>query len=105
MFFDTYDMVVSRCFGWSLPGTMMIPYADLANHHNSDTQYELFNPKMHFKEVSSEESGIEKLKLYQTKCKMMIDYSDYDIEAVKYKKDDFFRCDAYASMKKYKIEQ
>jgi len=50
MFFDTYDMVVSRCFGWSLPGTMMIPYADLANHHNSDTQYEMFNPRFHFAE-------------------------------------------------------
>lgn len=74
IFFDTYDMVVSRCFGWSLPGTMMIPYADLANHHNSDTQYEMFNPRYHF----SQDKDDPKLKLYQTRCKMMLDFSDWD---------------------------
>ena len=37
LFDDVYEMVVSRCFGWSLPGTMIIPFADCLNHHNSDT--------------------------------------------------------------------
>lgn len=94
MFFDTYDMVVSRCFGWSLPGTMMIPYADLANHHNSDTQYEMFNPKFHFTKDKD-----EKVKLYQTKCKMMIDFCDFDPsksqEIKEFQHEHTFRCEAY----------
>ena len=43
-FLFTYDMVAARCFGWTLPGTMIVPYADLANHHNSDTSHEMFHP-------------------------------------------------------------
>ena len=81
MFFDTYDMVVSWCFGWSLPGTMMIPYADLANHHNSDTQYEMFHPKLHLADKDDPDLK-EWTKLYQTRCKMMLDFSDYAPEKV-----------------------
>lgn len=27
-----YTTVVTRCFGWSLPSTSVIPFADCANH-------------------------------------------------------------------------
>lgn len=71
-FLDTYDMVAARCFGWTLPGTMMVPFADLANHHNSDTSHEMFNPRLHL-QLPSEET-----KSYYTKYKMMVDFSDFD---------------------------
>lgn len=27
-----FTITVTRCFGWSLPSTMIIPFADCANH-------------------------------------------------------------------------
>jgi hypothetical protein len=27
-----FTITVTRCFGWSLPNTMIIPFADCANH-------------------------------------------------------------------------
>jgi hypothetical protein len=47
MFLDTYDLIAARCFGWTLPGTMLVPFADLANHHNADTSHEMFHPGLH----------------------------------------------------------
>ena len=32
---------VTRCFGWGLPCTMMIPFADTINHHNVDSSYDI----------------------------------------------------------------
>ena len=33
--------VVTRCFGWGLPCTMMAPFADTINHHNVDSCYDI----------------------------------------------------------------
>lgn len=27
-----FTITVTRCFGWSLPSTMVVPFADCANH-------------------------------------------------------------------------
>lgn len=80
---------------------MMIPYADLANHHNSDTQYEMFNPDIHFSNDVEEWT-----KAYKTKCKMMINFSDFDTskkeEISGFQKNHFYRCEAYQSLWKFK---
>ena len=81
LFDEVYEMVVSRCFGWSLPGTMIIPFADCLNHHNSDTQFELFNKVFHMKDPQ-DMTGDEKENVegYQTKAKMVLDFSSFDRE-------------------------
>ena len=49
LFTRAYCSVVTRCFGWGIPCTTMIPFADFINHHNVDSSYEfisrLVNPK------------------------------------------------------------
>ena len=35
--------VGTRCFGYAVPEISLVPYADNANHHTTDNQYELLN--------------------------------------------------------------
>lgn len=65
-----YKMVVSRCFGWSLPCTMMIPFADCLNHFTTDTQYEVYHKNLHQTHASISSQG------YSTKNKYKVDYAD-----------------------------
>ena len=55
--------MVTRCFGWGLPCTTMVPFADFINHHNVDSSYELiskcYNPR---EENKPEENAEEKDK-------------------------------------------
>ena len=41
LYIRAFDSVVTRCFGWGLPCTMMVPFADCINHHNVDSSYEM----------------------------------------------------------------
>ena len=55
--------MVTRCFGWGLPCTMMIPFADCINHHNVDSSYELIHsdwPPLSLKEREARFSHIWK---------------------------------------------
>ena len=72
LFERCYKLVVSRCFGWQLPGTMLVPLADCLNHFNSDTQYEMFSSRLHFR---SQEQANEAEKKYYTHAKQKVDYS------------------------------
>ena len=36
-----FSSVVTRCFGWGLPCTTMVPFSDTINHHNVDSSYDL----------------------------------------------------------------
>jgi len=75
MFVFVYGNVVTRCFGWSLPCTMMTPFADAANHCAIDGDNELFDLALHKKAIinSTEDKHIQ---MYATKDKMKLDYSD-----------------------------
>ena len=44
-----YNIVTTRCFGWSTPSTCLVPLADCFNHFNIDNQYEIFNSNLHIK--------------------------------------------------------
>lgn len=46
-FLKAFITVVTRCFGWGLPKTTIIPFADCINHHNVDSTYELIHLKYH----------------------------------------------------------
>lgn len=47
VFTKAFISIVTRCFGWGLPKTMVIPFADCINHHNVDSTYELIHTKYH----------------------------------------------------------
>ena len=36
-----FNTVVTRCFGWGIPCTTLIPFADCINHHNVDSSYDV----------------------------------------------------------------
>ena len=40
VFYRCFNLIVTRCFGWGLPKTSLIPFADCINHHNADSTYE-----------------------------------------------------------------
>lgn len=48
LFTKAYTFTISRCFGWTLPTTMLIPFADNFNHSNKNTVYHMFNPSYHY---------------------------------------------------------
>lgn len=37
LFDKAFTTVVTRCFGWSMPSTMIVPFADNMNHHVIDS--------------------------------------------------------------------
>ena len=39
MFFWAYELVMTRCFGWSLPSTCLVPFADMFNHNCEATTH------------------------------------------------------------------
>lgn len=49
----------SRCFGYSLPNDMIVPFADCANHHIVDMTVEIYNKRLHDKV-----SGLKMLKCF-----------------------------------------
>ena len=62
-----YAQVCSRCFGWGLPATSMIPLADSINHSDVNVFFELINKRLH---LEGDEAST-----YFTKVKFMGDYS------------------------------
>lgn len=42
-----YGMVTTRCFGWSVQSTCMIPFCDSFNHNDCATVNGLFDPNLH----------------------------------------------------------
>lgn len=106
LFYQCFNIIVTRCFGWGLPKTSLIPFADLINHHNVDSTYEficeeLHAPLRHVNDYSDHysidikefvEDNRKELQLdnpdirdmedasYYTKSKMMFDISDFYLD-------------------------
>ena len=47
LFMHFYNLACTRCFGWSLPDTMMVPLADFMNHLPIDTQFGVYSKRSH----------------------------------------------------------
>lgn len=84
-----FTITVTRCFGWSLPNTSVVPFADCANHFIIDNQYELFNKRLHEKK-KREKEGDHKVQIteseskYFTNLKMRINYDKHFLEDDKF---------------------
>lgn len=40
---ETFAQVMTRVFGWGLPETMLVPFADFFNHHCSGINHYVLN--------------------------------------------------------------
>lgn len=69
IFFLMYNYACTRCFGWTLPSTMMVPLADFLNHQPCDTQYEIYQRQLHTVKTSVDSQG------YRTPKRFSIDYT------------------------------
>jgi len=73
LFYKFYAQVCTRCFGWGLPSTAMIPMADNCNHSDVTVVQEIVHKGMHL--------TADKNSKYFTKTKYMNDYSINFIES------------------------
>jgi len=80
LFIFVYSNVVTRCFGWSLPCTMMVPVADSLNHGAVDASNEMFNARLHplAKAGPAPTSLADDVEKYTTKGKLELDFSDFN---------------------------
>lgn len=46
VFKKAYSMVMTRSFGWNVPFNMLVPFADLVNHHCVESYHQLFNTRL-----------------------------------------------------------
>ena len=81
-----FTITVTRCFGWSLPHTSVVPFADCANHFIIDNQYELFCRRLHAKREKPEICS-EAERQYFTQLKMRINYDKHFKEDSEFKPD------------------
>ena len=107
VFYKCFNTIVTRCFGWGLPKTSLIPFADCINHHNVDSTYEFICKELHEplfeldnlkmedrysieintfiednkKQLQLDNPDIQMMEdaSYYTKSKMMFDISDFYI--------------------------
>ena len=76
-FQHAFISVVTRCFGWGLPKTSLIPFADCINHHNVDSTYELIHLKYH-QDLKRKDSPLcQAPNSYFSPSKIEGDYSDF----------------------------
>jgi hypothetical protein len=85
LFTKSFVSVVTRCFGWGLPRTSMIPFADCINHHNVDSTYELIHKTYH---LAGEDEADRGPASYYSQSKMEGDYTDFLNDD-----DDGYQCD------------
>lgn len=43
---ECYAFVMTRCFGWGLPETMLVPFADFLNHNCHGVHHYICNRKL-----------------------------------------------------------
>jgi hypothetical protein len=49
-----YAAVMTRGFGWGLPETMLVPYADFLNHSSSGVHHYVFDTVLEESEVKGD---------------------------------------------------
>lgn len=62
MFIWAFELVMTRCFGWNLPGTFLVPLVDFFNHDKRGVNYFLFHKKYEETEKSVPSEYIIKKK-------------------------------------------
>ena len=71
LFQRMYNFACTRCFGWTLPSTMMVPMADFLNHAATDTQYEIYQRDLHQVKASVDSQGYATVKRFTLDYKLL----------------------------------
>ena len=50
LFYNLYGQASTRCFGYGLPSTMMVPMADNINHSSVSVSHEVMNTDKHLED-------------------------------------------------------
>lgn len=59
-----YEFVMTRCYGWSLPSTILIPLADFLNHHKHGSDHYLIHQGYELNETKKHEGyNVKKQKV------------------------------------------
>ena len=64
----------TRCFGYAVPQLSLVPFADNANHHTTDAEYEMFNYQIGTKMLNDMKGLTEVERCYATKTRQQIDF-------------------------------
>jgi len=67
LFLNTYAQTCTRCFGYGLPSTCMVPMADNLNHTHEQISHEIMNVPLHTEPEANAE--------YATPSKMINNFS------------------------------
>lgn len=88
----SYELVIGRSFGWSLPCSMIVPLADNLNHANVNVTYQLIHKKIHLVELSDKYADFSNVvetesfdmpyRSYQNRLEKRINNGEIDIENV-----------------------
>ena len=57
-----HETVMTRCFGWSLPATMLVPMADFLNHSPDGTTHYVVNTEFERKDTKIPDTYVMKQK-------------------------------------------
>ena len=69
--------MVTRCFGYELPGIMLLPYADLANHHCIDGAFDIYNQRI---QAQGQEATQGDEKAYWYRYRKGFNYTKHFVE-------------------------
>ena len=71
-YYWAYEFVMTRCYGWSLPSTILIPLADFLNHEKHGVDHYLIHEKYELNEEDKHpEYNIKKYKINLTELKSL----------------------------------
>ena len=94
LFYKFYAQVCTRCFGWGLPSTALIPMADNCNHSDVSVVQEIVHKGLHLTSERGEN--------YFTKTKYMNDFSlNYDQDEYQNDTDKTKRVKGYFNKANY----
>ena len=66
--------MMTRAFGWHLPYTMLVPFADNLNHFSIEIYFELFNKKLTRQILKDERNFNGHEREYFTQNKMSLNF-------------------------------
>lgn len=69
-----FKLVKTRAFGYSTPYLMVVPFADMFNHHCVDTRFDFYNHRLSSKALRNELSFDGHEEKYFTYCRAGIDF-------------------------------
>ena len=79
-YIEAFLTVVTRCFGWGLPCTTLVPFADCINHHNVDSSYDMIKAEWMPMTVLEREEKFSDFSQATGLCNPILNFSQKIVE-------------------------